>query len=348
MKTLISRVVPLCLLGSAIAGAQSGGTFTNYIRQVQLEAGQESVVWDVYVDSSSPEGGSESALAINPGGARFELWTVLNTSPPTSFLLDTRYVGTYVPIADVKIRTEDPFSEPPRTRADRPFYVDVMVDGLLNGVDDPEASKQVKFLRHVQSYGEGGTGENLDRTQATLKSQVYLDQNGTQTLTYEVSSVPGGNLAKLRGEERFSIFSLEDYQAPESQLASMYVQIWPVADATISGIDNGDFLRFTVPSVTLTLNDLYPDSRTYAQVYKGEPQLGTEGIVVPGSALNHYDSAPTSDIRVLENWDTVMEEDGVWTLEVLTETPFGTDRLAYVTFEVDRTIEVNGSVTTID
>lgn len=43
-----------------------------------------------------------------------------------------------------------------------------------------------------------------------------------------------------------------------------------------------------------------------------------------------------------------MTSDGVWTMELLTSTPFGIDRLAHVTFTVDRTISVNGSVTTID
>jgi hypothetical protein len=33
---------------------------------------------------------------------------------------------------------------------------------------------------------------------------------------------------------------------------------------------------------------------------------------------------------------------------LLTTTPFGTDRLGWVTFNVDRTISVNGTVTTIE
>jgi hypothetical protein len=35
-------------------------------------------------------------------------------------------------------------------------------------------------------------------------------------------------------------------------------------------------------------------------------------------------------------------------MELLTVTPFGTDRLSHVTFTLDRTIAVNGSFTTIE
>ena len=107
MKTLLTRVIPVLLagLGPAVAATP---VYTNFIRQVQLPTG---VQWDVTVASI---GEQLSALAIDPGGARFELWTVKDT-PLTSYLLDTRYVGTYVPMANVVIRSEDPYSLIPRT-----------------------------------------------------------------------------------------------------------------------------------------------------------------------------------------------------------------------------------------
>jgi hypothetical protein len=212
----------------------------------------------------------------------------------------------------------------------------------------PAASKSVKLLRHVQSYGANGTGAGIDRNQASLIHQVSLTNNAVHRLAYGVNSVPGTNRSKVRGEERFSVFSLEDYQAPESQIASLYVQIWPVADGTIAGITQGQVVRFNLPSLTFTLNDLYPDSRTYAQVYKGSPQLGTEGTVVPGSALIVYEPVPQNRVLTVNNWDTLVNSDGVWTMELLTATPFGIDRLAFVSFVVDRTIEVNGAVHTIE
>jgi len=344
MKAIVTR---LLLIVTAALGTTSGQTsssyFTNFVRQVQLPTG---VLWDVSV---APAGEALSPLAIDPGGARFELWTV-QSDPLTVYLLDTRYVGTYVPMANVIIRTEDPYTYTaiPRTRADRPFQVDIEVSGLRSEAEAPVASKSVKLLRHVQSYGVDGTGTDIDRTQAILYDQKSLVNNAIHRLSYTITSVPSSDLSKVRGEERFSVFSLADYQAPESQLASMFVQIWPVADGTISGISDNEQIRFKAPQLTISLNDLYPDSRTYAQVYKGNVQSGVEGTVVPGSALIIYDAVPHSRELSLDNWDAVIDSDGRWTIELLTVTPFGIDRLDHVSFDVDRTIEMNGTFTTIE
>jgi hypothetical protein len=339
MKTLIYSMISAALCDSG-TWAQ-GMDYTNFIRQVQYPSG---VVWDASVDSS---GQQLSALAIDPGGAQFELWTV-KSDTMTSYLLGSNYVGTYIPVATVVVRSEDGSSTIPRTRADRPFYVDVTISGLLNGDTDPEPSKSVKFLRHVQSYGVGGTGVGIDRTQAILLTQTSIATNGTQNLTFAINSVPGADRSKVRGEERFSIFSLEDYQAPESLIAGDFIQIWPVADGAIAGISPNQLIRYSLPKLTLTVNDLYPNSTTYAQVYKGGAQLGVTGKIVPGSALVINDSVPQSRVLLVDKYDSVFDEDGRWTMELLTVTPFGTDRLAYVSFDLDRTIKMNGNFTTIE
>lgn len=340
MKNLSSTLLATAFL-SLLATAQNETHFVNFIRQVQFPSG---VQWDATISAS---GEQLSHLAIDPGGARFELWTV-QSNPLSSHILDSRYVGTYIPMAEVTLRSEDGSSTIPRTRADRPFYVDVTVEGLHSGESEPEASKKVRFLRHVQSYGTNGTGIGIDRTQAELISQTNIKDNGTATLTFLISSVPGANRAKVRGEERFSVFSLEDYQAPASQLASRFIQIWPVADGTITGITDDQFIRYSLPQLTLTLNDLYPNSTTYAQVYKGNPSLGTNGTIVPGSALVIQESVPQNRVLTLKNYENVFDSDGRWTMEIVTKTPFGIDRLDYVSFDIDRTMKLNANMSTIE
>lgn len=340
MKPTLFRVIPLLLAGATPASSQTPA-YVNFIRQIQFPSG---VQWDATV---AAEGEQLSSLAIDPGGARFELWTV-KSSPLTSCLLDSCYVGTYVPVANLLVRSEDPYPLNPRTRADRPIWVDISVTGLLAGASDPVSSKAVKLLHHVQSYGEGGTGENINRSLATLLSQALVTQNGTMTLTYCLTSIPGSDRAKVRGEERLSVFSLEDYQAPASQLVSKFIQVWPVADGAISGVSQGQKVRFSMPQVTLTLNDLYPSSTTYVQVYKGDPQLGTSGTKVPGSSLIINDCVPQSRVLTLQDYDAVFDTDGRWTMELLTATPFGIDRLACVSFDLNRTLEVNGMFTDIE
>jgi hypothetical protein len=342
MSIFGSRLVVSLLCAASVAGAQEA--YVNFIRQVQVPSG---VQWDMSVASASAGGGTLAPLPVDTSGSRFELWTVKST-PLTSYLLGTQFVGAYVPAAEVAIQSEDPYSVVPRTRADRPFTVTVKVSNLLNGAGDPAAAKSVNLLRHVQAYGAGGIGTNLDRTQATLLSQVSLSQNGPRVLSYAVNSVPGADRTKVRGEERFSVFSLEDYQAPAAEIASRTIQIWPVADGSISGITEGQRMRMGTPPITLTINDLYPDSQTYAQVYKGPAQLGQTGKVIPGSSLVINDTVPQNRVLTLKDYGEIFTEDGTWTIELLTATPFGIDRLDHVTFDVNLTLRVNGMVTTAE
>lgn len=328
---------------AALPLAHAGDSYTNFIRQVQLPSG---VQWDASVAAT---GEGNSTLSVDQGGARFELWTVLS-STQKSYLLDTRFVSAYAPSADVKLVSEDPYTLIPRTRADRPFTVELTVSGLLGSTATLDAAKSIKFLRHVQSYGTKGTGSTLDRSLATLVSQTSVTANGTQKLTFLQTSIPSANLAKVRGEERFSAFSLADGLVPESQIASRYIQIWPVADGGISGITADQKVGLQIPKLTLTLNDLYPDSRTYAQAYPGEAKLGTSGAMLSGSLLILNEPVPQDRVLLLDGSDysSVFTKDGRWTIELITVTPFGTERLAYVSFNLDRTITVNGTVSTIE
>ncbi len=352
MKNLFHCIAFASAFGGSAFAAETV-SYLNYIRQFQMPA---NVTWDAS-DSVPANGTKLSALEINPGGARFELWTIKSSSLTgmTSYQLESCYVGTYIPVASVEIRSEDGSSAIPRTRADRPFYVDVTLSGLLTGADKPEPSKSAKFFHHIQSYGTNGTGIGIDRTQATVQSQSSLAENGLQTLTYPINAIPGADRSKIRGEERFSVFSIADYQAPESQLASQFIQIWPVADGAISGIANNQVVKFTLPQITLALNDLYPNSTTYAQAYKGNPRLGVAGKIIPGSAVVISDSIPQNRLLSLTTYDGVFTSDGRWTIELVTVTPFGTERMitpsgvpAVVSFDLDRTIDMNTTVTTIE
>jgi hypothetical protein len=194
-----------------------------------------------------------------------------------------------------------------------------------------------------------GVGEGLDRSQALLESQALLSENGTQPLSYALTAIPEADRSKARGEERFSVFSLASGDAPESRIASQTVQIWPVADASISGIAPDERIRGQLPQLTLTYNNLYPESHTYAQVYRGQEKLGTEGTRVPGGGPPHWSATvPLNKVIVLKGYESVFDGDGLWTMEIVTVTPFGIDRLAHVTFEIDRTLELHGTFATME
>lgn len=315
---------------------ENPANYSHFIRQVSYPMG---VVWDATVAKS---GQTLSALSIDFGGSEFQLWTVRN-SPLTSYLLASTFVSSYTPQATVAIRTEDPYPYLPRTRADRPFHVDVTVNGLLSGEFDPDSLKSVKLTRQVQSYGAGGTGVNLDRFQATLLSNASLAENGSRTLSFTLNEVPGADRAKVRGEERFSVCTVADVMFPASQLTSQTLQIWPVADGSIAGISSGEVIGPAVPALTFTLHDLYPSSKTWAQVYKGAPSQTTTGKIVPGSSFAVNTAVPQDRTATIGNYLSVFDSDGLWTMDLLTKTPFGTDRLAQVSFTVQGTASLRES-----
>jgi hypothetical protein len=351
MKPLIPMVTVLSL-GAVPLFAQSESVYTNFIRQVQFPALEDgtNLEKDVSVESS---GSQLSPLAIDSGGARFELWAVRNAHQ-SEYLLASSFVGSYIPTAKVTIETEDTYPTIPRTRADRPFKVMVTVSGLLSGATlpsgepVPDAAKSVNLLHHVQSYGAGGTGETINRDNATLLETSSLTENVENKLLPCVVMVPASDLTKARGEERFSIYSLNDYQAPASSLSSERVEIWPMSDGSISGITENQKVLFAMPQITLTLNDLYPDSSTYLQAYQGAWASGKTGYVVPGSSIEWKSTVPKSDVLTLtsNSWDNILDADGVWTIELVTKTIFDTLSLGHVTFTLDRTIEVKGNITT--
>ncbi len=374
----IFQLISFQLLTSAMVFAQDDPTYTNFIRQVQLS----NPVVETYLNNVSPSGTQDSPMHINPEGARFEVWTV-RSAPLNSFLLQTTYVSAYVPVATVVIDTEDPWGKEPgsvsyanptfatdrvmprnvpamvrRTRADRPFKVYALTDGLKTADPlAPEVSKKLDFLHHLQSYGAGGTGDGLDRSQAILATPAkpQFTSNGVQNpLVVTLSTIAGADRTKLRGEETFSVWSVLDNSVPgrtipPHKLSSDYLQVWPMTDGSLSGISDNQIIRFALPKMTFHYNDTYPGAQTFAQAYKGELRDNVAGMIIPGSHKNNTSHFPESNVETTgSEFDRVFTSDGRWTIEILTVSPFDTLRLDYVSFTVDRTIEVNSTVTTIE
>ncbi|RYD22558.1 MAG: hypothetical protein EOP88_07625 [Verrucomicrobiaceae bacterium] len=372
MKTL-SRSLFVSLLAALPVVAQDDPTYVNFIKQVQLTTPNNT---EIYMSNIAPTGADPSPMPINPEGARFEIWTV-RSSPNNSFLLQTVYAHGLK--ATVVIDTEDPWGKEPntdtftnvtyanptfatakkmpknapavvrRTRADRPFKVYVEALGLKEATDATaaEAAKKVNFVRHLQSYGTNGTGNNIDRSQAILATpaQPQITQVGVQNpLVIPVSSIAGADRRKLRGEETFSVWTIDN-----EKLSSDYLQIWPMTDGVLSGVTMNQVVKFAMPTVTFQYTDTYPGSQTFAQIYKGEVRDNASGLIIPGSHKNNTSQIPENNLESTgSEFDRMFDSDGRWTIEILTVSPFDTIRLHYVTITIDRTIEVNGSFTTIE
>ena len=181
IRFTLAIIAVLGLITPAVAN-----DYTFFVHQIQMDGDGDAandLDWDVSVPQ---EGSQQSPLAINPYGARFELWAI-KSDPLADYLIDTTYVNSYIPVAEVTITSEDPYTVIPRTRADRPFSVSILTSGMSDDPNANEAATSVKLIRHVQSYGPGGTGSNIDRSLATLLTQGSLEDNGTHEFDYALS-----------------------------------------------------------------------------------------------------------------------------------------------------------------
>jgi len=329
MKLLCSS-----LLACALHSAAWGGNYVNFIRQQQQATG---VVWDMPVSAT---GSASAALAMENNGALFQLWSVDQTTA-RDYLLDQKLVGAYLPAADIKVTTLDPYASRPRTRVDQPFTVDINVSGLLPGNDFPIAASSVLLERHLGSYQSGENTLDAAKTiSATPFSSAYISTNGRTVLRFQASALTAADPTKACGEEHFVIHSLADGSVTQTQIASGSVQVWPVASGSIKGISNGDKLRFQTPQLQLELNDLYPRSDTYLMLYEGTQINGNEGITVKAYPVDR-DTTESTVISVTE-LDAKLPKDGTYTLVLLSDTIYGREMLCDpVTFSVNRTLQIN-------
>ena len=333
----------LLLALTAAASAQQTPEYVSFIRQNQAATG---IVWDLPVVALTGE--AMSPLDIEEGGSLFQLWAI-RTTPAADFLLDQKLVGAYLPGATATITTEDPHQGVPRTRADRPFRLDITVSGLLQGQDLPDAATRVLVNHHTAAYPAGNPTLTLDQAlQHDPLDSTYIARNGDHRFDFPLTSIEGSDPTLVSGEEHFIVHALPDTPIAQTQIASAMVRIWPVATGRIGGIRNAERVGTKAPALTITTESLYPRSDTYLQIYPGAPALGTIGTKLPGSVLVLDQDKPDDRTIVVAEWSSLLQADGLHTIELLTETPFGIDRLDYLTINIDLVLQVRGTLTTIE
>lgn len=324
-----------CLLLLAASSACANPANLHFIRQHQQTS---KLVWDMPVGLI---GQSPSALALESGGALFQLWAVAPSNPAREYLLDQKLVGAYLPKADIKVVTLDPNGKVPRTRVDQPFRVEIQVSDLLAGVNLPVAATSVLLERHLAQYPAGqAVLDPVKAVSGTPADSGYLTANGQHVMLFPCSGLTATDPTKACGEEHFVVHALADGNFAQSQIASAMVQVWPVASGEIKGIASGAKLRFQIPQVELILNDLYPQSDTYLMLFEGSQVTGVEGKIVKSFPMDR--DASESHVLKVDGLDTKLGEDGTYTLALISETIFGRELLCSpVTFDICRTLKIN-------
>jgi len=266
-------------------------------------------------------------------------------------LLAEKTIGAYIPEARISLSSADPYF-PPRTRADQPYSASIAVSRLpVDTTDLPEGvPRKVTLARSYKLYertlhvpAENGSG------QGTYDQGYEFTKNGTFTFPTIYQALPGASPTKAIGEESFTAsVKLGNSQAA---IGSATIQIWPVATAKIEGIEPGKRYLEAPPGAQIVLTELYPDSVTYAQIYPGPPALGTNGIKLPSSVFSVNTFAPQNAVVPLADLTVGLGEDGIYTIEVLTITPFNSrqpERIAYVSFDLKRTISIRAMSATME
>ena len=351
----MKRFTPLFLLLSLPLSANPEDDYVNFIRQIQADGSGE---WDLYDGglaggSLAPVDTATSYEGVGDTGSDFELWSIYS---PTGYqyLLDMQFVASYAPSAQITIGTLDPYPTVKRTRADKGYTVKVEISGLIEAadatVDTPLAAQQVIYTHKTFTHPEG----EMTLEGANVQPSVVLDEpitgNGTYPsssgFSYDVTLIPATDFKAVSGEEHFSITALADFGVEESELETGLIQIWPQSDASIDGLDVNAYYD-AVPPITIELSNLYPTSTTWAQVYPGsvndnpapdEVRILSDTVFIWNAAI------PTSRTLSVSDLDDFANEEGLHTIEIIEETPWGAERIAHQEFNVDRTVRFKGNI----
>lgn len=351
------KVAPLLSLVFLTSASIGAGEWSVTLVQRQLSSG------NTYQTTVAAQGRQISLAPIPEGGSEFFLWAIEQKSgrPSAETLVDSQVVGAFEPKGELVITTPDPYSGGiPRTRIDKGFTLEYRVEGLLSSVSGAPASAQQVILQHeVANFREGYQhgGPEVDPALGLVGSAAQIlndlllpgeefdlrsiSQNGTRQQVYPAGNIPGDDIYQDAGLETFKLFALADEVVAKSKIAEAQVQVWPVSKAEFVGIEAGESYGL-LPEVRVELTGLYPSSKTWVQIYPGAEKLGKEGVKLIQSTIEVEDDVPRATSLVFRDLDASLTSDGLWTLEVLSETPFGLERLKHITISIGRAMELRG------
>ena len=359
MKINLTRFA-MAMIALVLFWSTKPASAENIIRQTVLETGGDGddgdgddgtgVQYDIV--TSADTGRSIAFLPLDEGGASFELYAYGSAWDDKLYFLDRKVIGHYMPEASITIQTEDRAHEwfnpnnPPRTRADKPYTLAISVSGLLSGPEVPEYTREVLYSHLGQNYDETYTPNANPEYVITSFHMGNQQPSFTPVYTRLTPMAP----TKAMGIETFTLSTKPDATVPVSSILDEEMLIvWPVSEAIIEGFEDGMQIRDNLPNIMVRYQDLYPLSMTYIQIYPGPAELGTVGQVFGSSMRWHNTTVPQNEVISIENWEDMIPDEGEYTIEVLTITPFDNwapERLAHVTIKVNRKVTINGQVVT--
>lgn len=338
----------------------------DFIVQTDLKSG---VTQHIYVDGPDSVGEKNgrvpAAMEVGESGARFQMYGVGLEPDNKLYLLAETVVGAFMPQVQITTWSEDQYQAVTRTRADEIFNSKMLFANLSTDPTAPDSSRRVYVERLVAEYPEDDARLPIDgSTNMRVVEAYYVKDNGELSAQLE-TSLQSEFAYKQKGEELIRVYALPDQNLGWTVIDEKKIQVWPIADGEIQGVLTGSTTPITldgatlneVPAIRMQVSDLYPTSQTYLQIYKGAKSDTAAGIQeLPGKiTANDYEpvafntTVPQSATQVIsaEQWSEYAKDDGVYTVEIVTRTPFNggkPERLAYATFELKRSIKLTGDI----
>lgn len=383
MKSIRLSILLLLLLAASHAGLRAQSTKA-WVTEKDLE--HPDVEVDVYLQSDLG-GPYTPTLPVSSKGNVYQLWALGTAWDKNEYLLDTKTITAYSPSASFAIETGDPYyrgdlNSPNfvrRTRADEPYTMTVTISGV---VEDPAAAAEEKSVEvdalgmdyYTDTYSGLAVPDDPDtptineerpaKAAYSLDNDVLTGNNtwkyGFDTPLYPVLDSPADK-TKSVGEIKFTVTRYAADGIPATIIAEPKIEVWPVASASFVGVVENQVFIDAIPELVFTYKDLYPDSKTYVQIYSGEGKTGTQGTIVETTERkygSHYNPSLTDHATVPQNVSIAVSglssytpKDGFYTMEIITETPFHNRAqilLKRVTFEVDRVISSRGKLSTAE
>lgn len=321
--------------------------YLTYIWQVNTwynPAGQKVVVEKKLADLP-PSGTQEAAQGIM-GTSEFLLYAE-DIHTGQDYLLDSTSASAYK--QDAKLSVEGPAADPynlnlrdgdiPRTQVGQGFTLSYTVNGLLEGAEtESEAAKKLDFQRKTFKFGKHQNNPGQGQGPSSAFSGE-ITKNGHYEFKMN-TAIPSENATETRGMETFSISSKDDYKTKGAALDTASINVWPISNGSFSGLKNGETYQ-NVPTVNVSLIDLYPGSDTYLEI--SSPVL--EAPIIYSSRKN-TDNVPISVDYKLKGLNETLEKDGTYIIRLLHISPFDTLEFDSVVIHVDRVFEIEGNINT--
>lgn len=359
---MITRLLICFFLLAAAVSAPGQVHLQSMVIQTDLPVGMVPPIYH-YMTSTGLSFSEPFNALVGEKGSVFELWAS-NAWGLNLTLVDQKTVNVYSPEASITIRSEDPFSRGTagslslvqRTRADRPFGVTVHVRGFVRSGANDMIYMVDRTRFSPLTYGP-------DPSEPVIPSDPPGSLNDTDQTwdpVYQSLTLPAEDARYACGRQTYGLRWIDPVFGTLGgiDLARVALEIWPMTKVRFEGVTEGHVYVDRLPPVTLGLQHLYPDSKTYLRIYEGAYNpSNTAGTLVSGTERRYgalYNPG-TPDVGVPQNYTVVVDDlsnytprDGVYTVEVITETPFARDgeRLMHLTFEVDRVVSIRGQFST--